>query len=101
MDTYGSDITPAFGLCFFLVYMIVILGLTVLTVVAFYKIFSKAGYHWAMGLLMLVPIANIIMPLILAFGQWPIHRELNAYRQAQQAASLQPKLPTQSDFRNV
>ena len=31
-------------------------------------IFHKAGYTWALGLLMLVPIANIILIFILAFG---------------------------------
>jgi hypothetical protein len=50
----------------------------------FCKIFSKAGYCWALGLLMLVPIANIIMPFVLAFGDWPIQRELRSLKQQQQ-----------------
>jgi hypothetical protein len=44
-------------------------------------IFAKAGYHWAMGLLMIVPIANIIMPFVLAFGKWPIQKELEQLHQ--------------------
>ena len=40
------------------------------------KIFAKTGYCWALGLLMLVPIANIIMAFVLAFGDWPIQKEL-------------------------
>jgi len=31
------------------------------------KIFSKAGYSWALGLLMLIPILNIIMGLLHCF----------------------------------
>jgi hypothetical protein len=49
------------------------------------KIFSKAGYPWALGLLMLVPIANLVMLLVLAFGDWPIHREMRLLRQQQNA----------------
>jgi hypothetical protein len=47
------------------------------------RIFSKAGYSWALGLLMIVPIANLIMPFILAFGDWPIQRELRQLRRQQ------------------
>jgi hypothetical protein len=53
----------------------------VITALIFCKIFSKAGYCWALGLLMLVPIANIIMPFILAFGDWPIQKELRLLKQ--------------------
>ena len=45
------------------------------------KIFAKAGYCWALGLLMLVPIADIIMAFVLAFGDWPIQREVRLLRQ--------------------
>ena len=59
-------------------------AMLVLYVVIWWKIFSKAGYSGAMGLLMLLPIVNFIMPLVLAFGQWPIHRELAALKQLAQ-----------------
>jgi len=60
----------------FLILIIVFASLFGLIVIAiktliFCKIFSKAGYSWAFGLLMLVPIANIIMPFVLAFADWP------------------------------
>ncbi len=45
-------------------------------VLIFCKIFSKAGYSWALGLLILVPIANIIMAFYLAFADWPVQKEL-------------------------
>jgi hypothetical protein len=47
------------------------------------KIFAKAGYCWALGLLMFVPIANIIMAFMLAFGEWPIQRQLRRLEQWQ------------------
>ena len=53
----------------------------ILTIVIWCKIFSKAGYSWALGLLMLVPIANLVMMLVLAFSDWPIHREMRLLRQ--------------------
>ncbi len=54
----------------------------IITVIAFCKIFSKAGYCWALGLLMLVPIANLVMFLVLAFSEWPILKELRALKQS-------------------
>ena len=51
-----------------------------LSIIIFCKIFSKTGYGWAMGLLMLIPIANFIMLLVLAFSEWPIQKELRALK---------------------
>ena len=64
----------------------ILMGLIVviIKVLIFCKIFSKAGYCWALGLLMLVPIANIIMPFILGFGDWPIQKELRLLKQQQE-----------------
>jgi UPF0716 family protein affecting phage T7 exclusion len=95
--TYGPSHGPnaAFGLCFFGVIILIALAINIVYVIAFCKIFAKAGYHWALGLLMLIPVANFIMPLILGFGQWPIYRELDAYRQGRQRTP-QPGAPPQS-----
>ena len=49
----------------------------IFAVVIYWRIFSKAGYSGALGILMLIPIVNIVMLCILAFGQWPIYKELN------------------------
>jgi hypothetical protein len=46
-----------------------------------WMIFKKAGYGGAMGLLMFIPIVNFIVLLILAFGKWPVLRELEQYKQ--------------------
>ncbi len=63
--------------------LVVSLSILVITAIVYCKIFHKAGYHWALGLLMLVPIACTIMPFVLAFGHWPIHKELEKLRQQQ------------------
>lgn len=65
--------------------VLVALIVVAIKVLIFCKIFSKAGYCWALGLLMLVPIANIIMPFVLAFGDWPISRELRRLKEQAQA----------------
>jgi hypothetical protein len=67
------------------------LALIVFAVIIYWKIFSKAGYSGAMGLLMFVPIANIIALCILAFGNWPIYEELNALRQRVGGAQQYPQ----------
>jgi uncharacterized membrane protein YhaH (DUF805 family) len=50
------------------------------------KIFSNAGYSWALGLLFLIPIVNIIMLFYLAFADWPVNKELRELKQKQNAA---------------
>jgi hypothetical protein len=62
----------------------------VFIIIIFWKIFSKTGYSGALGLLMFVPIANIIMLCILAFSEWPIHRELNWHRQQAMRTGREP-----------
>ena len=92
----GSETVPIFVGCFA---MIIWLMVAIFFVIVHCKIFSKAGYHWALGLLMLVPIANLIMLCILAFGQWPIHRELDALRQSTMAPP--PEGQPHESFRGV
>ncbi|MHC4540077.1 MAG: hypothetical protein ACYTEK_08020 [Planctomycetota bacterium] len=43
----------------------------IIPVIAFWKICVKAGFPGPLGLLMLVPLANIFLPLYLAFADWP------------------------------
>lgn len=50
------------------------------------RIFAKAGYHGALGLLILVPGVNVAMFLWLAFARWPVRTELRALRRVQHAA---------------
>jgi hypothetical protein len=74
---------PALGALFILFIVFVSLMGIVLTILIYCMVFYKAGYSWALGLLMLVPIANIIMPFVLAFSDWPIRRELRLLKQKQ------------------
>ena len=76
---------PAPFIVLFVGLLVLVFGLvmTAVTILIYCRIFSKAGYHWALGLLMLVPIANIIMPFVLAFGDWPALKELRSLRQQQ------------------
>lgn len=54
---------------------------TAVLLVAYCKVTAKMGYHWALGILMIVPFGNIILPLYLGFADWPIHKELRQLRQ--------------------
>jgi hypothetical protein len=71
---------PMIGMCFIL---FMALAFSAIHVIVFCLIYSRAGYPWAMGLLMLIPVVNFIMMLILAFSEWPIQKQL---RQLQQMA---------------
>ena len=59
------------------------LTFTAIKVFSFCRIFSKAGYSWAFGLLMLMPFSELIIPLILAFMDWPVCKELSLLKQDQ------------------
>jgi len=48
---------------------------SILPAVVFCRICSKAGFPGALGLLMFVPIANIVLPLYIAFAEWPVLRD--------------------------
>jgi uncharacterized membrane protein YhaH (DUF805 family) len=76
---------------------IIAIASVVFAIIIYWRIFSKAGYSGAMSLLMLVPIANLIVICILAFGEWPIHRELNQLRQ--QVAMMRPPQPQYPQYR--
>ena len=69
--------------------VLVVLILTIAIIWIYCKIFAKAGYCWALGLLMMVPIVNIIMLCVLAMGDWPVLRELRQLKQ--QAGADKPQ----------
>lgn len=52
----------------------------IVSIIVWWRIFAKAGFSGALGLLMLVPIANVVMLLVLAFAEWPIQAELRQLR---------------------
>ena len=67
VHSQNAEVVPEFSLLLIIFLVLVGLIVTVIKVLVFCKIFSKTGYCWALGLLMLVPIANIIMVFVLAF----------------------------------
>jgi hypothetical protein len=86
------DVAVAQGSCctsatpmFFMIFMMfgIFFGLIAVAIKAliFCMICSKAGYSWALGLLILVPIANIILAFYLAFADWPVQKELRSLKQ--------------------
>ena len=72
------EVIPIIGIFVFVLALLIIIPIKLLICC---MIFHKAGYSWALGLLMLVPIANIIMIFVLAFGDWPVRRELRQLKQ--------------------
>ena len=46
-----------------------------LKVIAMWKICSRAGYAGPLGLLMIVPFGDIILPLFIGFAKWPVLKE--------------------------
>jgi hypothetical protein len=78
---HSQHVAPVFLMIFIAFGILTSLIVIAIKVLIFCKIFSRAGYSWALGLLMLVPIANIIMLFVLAFGDWPIQRELRLLKQ--------------------
>ena len=79
---FDPNVAPVFSVILFMIPLVLII--VAVKILIFCKIFSRAGYSWALGLLMLVPIANIIMLFVLAFAEWPVQRELRSYRQQNQ-----------------
>src|SRR5213080_3104804 len=91
-STYDSGSSSAIG-AFLIVYLVIMLAIVIFSVIVWWKIFAKAGYSGAMGLLMFVPIANLIVLCILAFGEWPIYRELRALREQVSRGQSYPQNP--------
>lgn len=66
-----------------LVIILVILVFVVLfTLVPYWFIFRKAGFHPALSLLMIVPIVSVAMLFFLAFSDWPALKKANGTPEA-------------------
>jgi Na+-transporting NADH:ubiquinone oxidoreductase subunit NqrD len=75
------------GVILILFIAFIALVFTAIKVFGFCRIFSKAGYSWAFGLLMLLPMSEVVIPLILAFMDWPVCKELRLFKQEQSSGS--------------
>ena len=81
ISRHYPEMTPVFIVLIIFFVAFVILVATILKILIFCKIFSNAGYSWALGLLMLIPFVNIIMAFFLAFADWPVCKELRKLKQ--------------------
>ena len=54
--------------------VLLVLFMALIIIFPFWKIFSKAGFHGALSLLMLIPFVGIIMIFFLAFAKWPVNK---------------------------
>ena len=86
MVRHGHIAGPA-ELILILFIAFIVLTFTAIKVFSFCRIFSKAGYSWAFGLLMLLPMSEVILPLVLAFMDWPVCKELRLFKQEQSSGS--------------
>jgi len=79
-----EGVIAVFILVFVIFFIFAVLIVTAVKILIACKIFSKAGYSWALGLLMLVPIADIVVVCFLAFSDWPVLKELRQLRPQQE-----------------
>jgi hypothetical protein len=77
-----NDVAPFFVLTFVGLALVLSFIMLLVKTWIYCMVFHKTGYGWAWGLLMLVPIANIIMPFVLALGDWPVRRELRLLKES-------------------
>ena len=74
---------PVFAIIIAFFVVFVVLAIVAVKLLICCRIFAKAGYCWALGLLMLIPIINVIMAFFLAFADWPVQKELRLLKQKQ------------------
>ncbi|HEY3364431.1 MAG TPA: hypothetical protein VGK74_05210 [Symbiobacteriaceae bacterium] len=91
----NTDAAAIGGILIFVFIFFMAIG-AVLIVLPYWRIFTKAGYSGALSLLMIVPLANFIMPFVLAFSEWPIEKELNMLRAQLNPQQFPPQYPPQN-----
>lgn len=70
---YGADAAAALlVVVFFLLTGLLCAAVLLFKLFLWWRVFSKAGYSGAFGLLLLAPFGTLIMLCILAFSKWPI-----------------------------
>lgn len=68
----AAVIPIVFTLVFFLIGGLFCIAVVLFKLFLWWRVFSKAGYSGAFGLLLLAPFGTLIMLCILAFSKWPI-----------------------------
>ena len=80
------------------VFLVALFAVTlIILAIASYRLYQKAGFSGAIGLLMLVPVVNLGVALYLAFAEWPVLAELARVKllaaSAASAATTDPMRP--------
>ena len=80
------------------IFLVALFAVTlIILAIAFYRLYEKAGFSGALGLLMLVPVVNLGVALYLAFAEWPVLAELARVKllaaSAPSAATTDPMRP--------
>ncbi len=68
MSTLGVSEIVLILCCMIVVFLVIL-------VIPYWQIFKKAGHPAAFGLLMCIPLVNLIMLYYLAFSDWPSLRQ--------------------------
>ena len=93
MNANGFN-NPALSSGLLLFVFVFALVMVVVTIVPYWKIFSKAGFSGWMSLLMLVPLLNLVVLYLVAFSNWNV--QPTSY---QQQVPPPPVLPGQQKWR--
>ena len=48
------------------------LVVALIVIIPYWKIFGKAGFPRVLGILMIIPLVNLILLYVLAFSQWRV-----------------------------
>ena len=73
-NAFAGLFAGGFLFSFFLFFV----AITVFFVWLFWRVFAKAGYSGALGLLCLIPtVGPLICLIVLAFGTWPVENRLS------------------------
>lgn len=64
------------GLPELLVICAVVPGVIVVQLIPLWRIFSKAGFAGVLSLLTCLPLVGFVVLYVVAFSEWPMHREL-------------------------
>jgi len=74
-------------------YFFFILAIVAFMIWVWWKILTKAGYSGALAFLNLIPLGTFVLMMILAFGEWPVLRQMrgggDAYLPTQTAPTYQ------------
>ncbi len=58
-----------------LIIALVMVPFLISVIIPLWRIYQRTGQSGAMSLLQWIPVVNVVMPYVLAFGQWPIDQE--------------------------